>query len=515
MYLTQYLHTAMQQEPDRPLTQHGDRVRTVAESTDRIARLAGALQSLGVASDDRVGMLALNSDRYHEYLYAVPWADAVLAPLNHRWSVPELVHAITEAEIAVLLVDDNFVDAAQRLHEQCPILRTLVFCGEGPCPAGMVDYEQMVSDTAPVEDARRGGSALFGIFYTGGTTGTPKGVMLSHDSVLLNALGCLASGEWVSDAGRMLHIAPLFHLAEIFVWLTGTIRGATHLFLPAFTPDGVLRGLEEEAITDVLLVPTMLQMMTDHPEAARRNLSGVRHVLYGTSPISETLLDRVRQLFPRARFAQAYGMTELAPVATILRPADHEVPHLRTSAGRAAPHAEVRVVDSHDREVPRGTVGEIIVRGDHMMLGYWKRPEDSEHALRGGWMHTGDAGYMDEHGYVFVVDRLKDMIVSGGENVYSAEVEAVLAKHPGVAACAVIGVPDQRWGERVHAVVVPRPGHEPTTEELRTHCLEHIAAYKAPRSTELIAEMPLAGTGKILKRKLREPYWSAGSRQVG
>lgn len=515
MYLTQYLHTAMQQEPERPFTQYGDRVRTVAESTDRIARLAGAFQGLGVASGDRVGMLALNSDRYHEYLYAVPWADAVLAPLNHRWSVPELIHAISEAEIAILLVDDDFVDTAQQLHKKCPSLRTVVFCGQRPCPAGMLDYEQLVSEATPVEDARRGGSEMFGIFYTGGTTGTPKGVMLSHDSLLLNALGCLASGEWVSESGRMLHIAPLFHLAEIFAWLTGTIRGTTHLFLPTFTPDGVLRELEEEAITDVLLVPTMLQMMTDHPEAAHRDLSGVRHVIYGTSPISEALLGRIRQLFPHAHFAQAYGMTELAPVATILRPADHEVPYLRVSAGRAAPHAEVRVVDSHDHEVPRGTVGEIIVRGDHMMLGYWKRPEESKHALRGGWMHTGDAGYMDEHGYVFVVDRIKDMIVSGGENIYSVEVEAALAKHPGVAACAVIGVPDEQWGEQVHAVIVPRPGHEPTTEDLRAHCLDHIAAYKAPRSTELITEMPLASTGKILKRELRKRHWPAEDRQIG
>lgn len=514
MYLTQSLHNALQQDPDRPLTHHQGRVRTVAESADRIARLAGAFQKLRVPSGGRVGMLGLNGDRYHEYLLAVPWADAALAPLNYRWSVPELAHAITEAEISVLLVDEPLCGAAQQLREQCADLHTLIYCGSGTCPLGMLDYEQLITQTTPVPDARRGGQDLFGLFYTGGTTGTPKGVMLSHDNVHISALGTLASGDWISSGGRMLHVAPLFHMAEIFIWLTGQLQNTTHLFLPAFTPNEVLHTLQSEHITDVLLVPTMLQMMVDHPEAGRYDLSGVLHVLYGTSPISQALLERVRQLFPNAKFSQAYGMTELAPVATVLRPADHDQPELRASAGRAAPHAEVRVVDEHGTEVDRGTVGEIVARGDHMMVGYWKRPQESEQALRGGWMHTGDVGYMDELGYVWVVDRLKDMIVTGGENVYSAEVEAALAHHPGVASCAVIGVPDQIWGEKVHAVVVPHPGHEPSTEELRQHCLDHIAPYKAPRSTELVAELPLASTGKILKRELRKAYGPEETRPI-
>ncbi|MBB4931477.1 acyl-CoA synthetase (AMP-forming)/AMP-acid ligase II [Lipingzhangella halophila] len=514
MYLTQYLHTAMRQDPERPFTVLGQRVRTVAESADRVRRLAGALRELGATTGDRVAMIGLNSDRYVEYLLAVPWADAVLVPLNNRWSVAEMAFAIDEAEIRLLLVDDAFAEAGSQLRRRCPGLEAVVFCGDGECPEGMLDYERLIAGSEPAEDAQRGGGELLGVFYTGGTTGTPKGVMLSHDSVLMNAIGSLATGDLVSTSGRMLHVAPMFHLAGIFVWLTGTIRGATHVLLPRFTPEGVLEALEEEAITDVLLVPTMMRMMVDHPDSGARDLSRVRHILYGTSPIAESLLSRVRALFANAKFAQAYGMTELAPVATVLRPADHDHPELRRSAGRAAPHAEVRVVDEEDREVPCGTMGEIVVRGDHMMLGYWKREHDTAAALRGGWMHTGDAGYMDERGYFYVVDRLKDMIVSGGENVYSAEVENALLKHSSVAACAVIGVPDDRWGERVHAVVVPHPGHEPGTEELRAFCAERIAAYKSPRSSELVDELPIAATGKILKRELRKAHWASDGRQV-
>lgn len=514
MYLTQILHQALQQDPARALTVHGERTRTVEETVARVARMAGALHELGVRSGDRVAMLGLNSDYYHDYLLAVPWADAVLNTVNHRWSPAEMSYSLTESDSHVLLVDEHFVDTAQELRERSEPLTTLVFYGDGECPDGMLDGRQLVADATPVDDARRGGDSLFGLFYTGGTTGAPKGVMLSHNAVLMNAIGTLATGDWVSHDGRMLHVAPMFHLADIFVWLTGMFNRETHVFVSGFTPDGVLALLEKEQITDVLLVPTMLQLMLDHPDAAHRDLSSVEHLIYGTSPMSESLLTRAASMFPNARFAQAYGMTELAPVATVLRTVDHDDPSLRRSAGRPAPHAEVRIVDPNDAEVPRGTVGEIIARGDHMMTGYWQQPEETETAMRGGWMHTGDAGYMDERGYVFVVDRLKDMIISGGENVYSAEVENVLMKHPTVAACAVIGVPDDQWGERVHAVVVPADEEQPDLDDLREFCRAHIAAYKAPRSMETIDALPVSGAGKVLKRVLRERHWAGAGRQI-
>jgi acyl-CoA synthetase (AMP-forming)/AMP-acid ligase II len=225
------------------------------------------------------------------------------------------------------------------------------------------------------------------------------------------------------------------------------------------------------------------------------------------------VLERARTAFPTTGFTQAYGMTELAPLATLLSTEDHDDPALRRSAGRAAPHAEVRVVDAGGDEVPRGVVGEIVVAGGHVMLGYWNRPEATAAAVRDGWLHTGDGGYMDERGYVYIVDRLKDMIISGGENVYSAEVENALAKHPSVRSCAVIGVPDERWGERVHAVVV-LDGDGATEDELRDHCRQHVAGYKVPRTIEFTDALPVSGAGKVLKRGLREKHWSEAERQV-
>jgi acyl-CoA synthetase (AMP-forming)/AMP-acid ligase II len=261
--------------------------------------------------------------------------------------------------------------------------------------------------------------------------------------------------------------------------------------------------MADQGVTDCLLVPTMIQMMVDSPVAAEFDVSAVQHIIYGASPMPEALLARARALFADATFLQAYGMSELAPVATLLLMIDHDDPRHRASAGRAAPHTEVRIVDEHDRELPRGTVGEIVVRGGATMVGYWNRPDESDEALRGGWMHTGDGGYMDEDSYVFVVDRIKDMIITGGENVYSIEVENVISKHPAIATCAVIGLPDDTWGERVHAVVVLQDGATLELEDLQQVARAHIAGYKIPRSISFTDALPVSAAGKVLKRELR------------
>jgi acyl-CoA synthetase (AMP-forming)/AMP-acid ligase II len=277
------------------------------------------------------------------------------------------------------------------------------------------------------------------------------------------------------------------------------------VILPGFDPGTVLATIASRRVTDVLLVPTMIQLLVDHPQVTEYDLTSLTSVVYGVSPITQAVLERAMKAFPSAGFTQAYGMTELSPVATILTPADHEQGQLR-SAGRAAPHAEVRVVDPDGAQLPTGTVGEIIVRGGHVMLGYWNKPAETQAALRDGWMHTGDGGYLDDQGYLYVVDRIKDMIITGGENVYSAEVENAVARHRAVAQCAVIGLPDPDWGERVHAVVVLHPGATLTLAELREHTKTLIAGYKAPRSVEIAAALPISGTGKVLKRELRKKY---------
>jgi acyl-CoA synthetase (AMP-forming)/AMP-acid ligase II len=324
-------------------------------------------------------------------------------------------------------------------------------------PAGLLGYEELVAGADPLPDARRGGDDLYGVFYTGGTTGDPKGVMLTHRACLTSAMGSLVTTDVIGRGGRLLHAAPMFHLADIAAWNLGNLTGSTHVIVPSFTPEWVIEAVERHRITDALLVPTMIQMLADSPSAVGADLSSVGHVLYGASPISDAVLARARAALPRAAFTQAYGMTELAPVATLLTDAEHFDPALARACGRPAAHAEVRVVGPDDVELPRGEVGEIVSRGEHVMSGYWNKPAETEAALRGGWMHTGDAGCMDERGYLYVVDRIKDMIITGGENVYSVEVENAIARHAAVAQVSVIGLPDDQWGERVHAVVVTIP----------------------------------------------------------
>jgi acyl-CoA synthetase (AMP-forming)/AMP-acid ligase II len=514
VYLTQSLHRSLQQGPERIATIFGERTRTFAEQADRVARLAGAMHGLGVAAGDRVAILSLNSDRYAELLLAVPWADAVLNPVNIRWSPAEIVYSLVESETAVLFVDDAFAPAVGAIREGHAGLRTVVHMGDGPTPDGMLAYEDLVDGATAAPDARRGGSEIAGLFYTGGTTGFPKGVMISHANLLTSALGSQATCPIVIRDGRLLHAAPMFHLADLAAWTAQCMIGGTHVIVPMFEPTAVLAAIQDHQATNGLLVPTMIQMLVDHPGVAEHDLSSMRIILYGASPITEALLERAMKTFPRADFVQAYGMTEVAPVATILSADDHREGGRPRSAGRAAAHAEVRIVDPDDSEVPRGTVGEVVVRGGHVMQGYWRKPEETAEALRGGWMHTGDGAYMDDEGYIYIVDRIKDMIISGGENVYSAEVENAVSQHPAVAACAVIGVPDAEWGERVHAVIVLRPGASATPEEIREHAKGLIAGYKSPRTAEFVDALPLSGAGKVLKRELRAQYWEEGDRGV-
>ncbi|HTK63471.1 MAG TPA: long-chain fatty acid--CoA ligase [Pseudonocardia sp.] len=516
MYLTQGVHRALQQTPDLPATIFEDRVRSWRECADRVARFAAALVGLGVQPGDRVAILALNCDVYHEFLLAVPWADAVVVPANTRWSAAEIAFSLRDSDTEVLLVDDNFAGMVEHLRELCT-LRTVIHTGSSEGPEDALDLEDLIAGHDPMDDVRRSGDSLAGIYYTGGTTGQPKGVMLSHANMLNSALGSAASGCWLVPGGRYLHAAPMFHLADGAAWAARNAMGGSHVMVSAFTPVGVAEVIQRHQVTDALLVPTMIQMLVDSPDTADADLSSLRSLVYGASPISEAVLQRAVKRLPDTRFTQAYGMTELSPCATILTPEDHNDPTLLRSAGRAAPHCEIRIVDEKDNDVPTGTPGEVIARGGNVMIGYWNREEETREALRGGWMHTGDGGYVDERGYLFIVDRIKDMIVSGGENVYSVEVENALAKHPAVASCAVIGVPDENWGERVHAVVVltqQAAGDPPASEELREFVKQHIAGYKAPRTVEFIDALPLSGAGKILKRELRARHWGDSQRGV-
>ncbi|MFE1909209.1 long-chain fatty acid--CoA ligase [Streptomyces gardneri] len=504
MYLTQSLHQALQQRPDSPMTVCGDRVRTTRKVADRVARLAGGFRDLSVAEGDRVAVLALNSDRYHEIFYASWWLGAVVNPVNIRWSPEEIAYALDDAGADTLLIDDAFLPALATLRERCPRLRVVIHCGDGDAPEGLTGYEDLIARSAPVEDLRRGGDALAALLYTGGTTGRPKGVMVSHQGLMTAAVGGqMITGSALPD-GVNLVAAPMFHIAAIYGWMGQNLMGGTHVFLPSFTPDSVLEAVHKHRINTLTLVPTMLQMLVDHPRLPDYDLTSVWTAGYGGSVIAEAVLERAAKAFPNAGLVQGYGMTETALISSLGRH-DHRNGGARLrSAGRAVAHCEVKIVGADGTALPAGEVGEILCRSDSVMTGYWNRPDETAAALRDGWMCTGDAGYLDAEGFLYIVDRMKDMIISGGENIFSAEVENVLADHPAVATCAVIGLPDERWGEAVHAVVVLQPGADATEEELRDHVRARIAGYKVPRAVEFVRQLPMSGAGKILKRDLRD-----------
>ncbi len=510
MYLTQGLHRALQQKPQAIATICNGRRHSFAQLGERVAKLAGALQELGLAAGDRVAMLSLNSDRYLEYYLATLWAGGVVNPVNIRWSVGEIAYSLQDCDSHILIVDDQFAPMVPALRVQAPTLQTVIWAGEGAvCPAGMLSFEALLAAASPVPDAMRSDDDLAGIFYTGGTTGFPKGVMLTHSNMMSNTLGMLGIRQ-SSEHDIGLHSAPMFHLADVAFLMALLLRGGTHSFVPMFTPQGVLEAIQRDGANEAILVPTMIQMLVDYPGVKDYDLSSLKHVIYGASVISEAVLERAFAAIPGAGFIQGYGMTEVAPLATVLTPEYHALSGPKAgklrSAGRALLNVDVRIVDEHGVELPRGTVGEVAVRGPNVMKGYWNKPAETAAAIKNGWMHTGDGGYMDADGFVFIVDRIKDMIVSGGENVYSAEVENALAKHPAIAMCAVIGIPDAKWGETVHAAIVFKPDASATVEEIQTHCKALIAGYKCPRSVEFRSEIPISGAGKLLKFKLREEY---------
>jgi long-chain acyl-CoA synthetase len=517
MNITHGLRRALQTNPTGLAVACGDRRKSWREVGDRVARLAAAIRAMGAKAGDRVAILSTNSDRYLELYLASGWSGTVIVPLNIRWSALENEDAMRDCRAGILFVDKTFAPIGASLAQSIAGLK-LVYTDDGETPAGMDNFEAMIGRTAPMEDAMRESSDLCGIFYTGGTTGRSKGVMLSHGNLMVNALNALAEGLW-PEGTVYLHAAPMFHLANGAAMYSVLLGGGFNVVVQGFTPDGVAAAIQKERVTDVLLVPTMIQMFVDHPKLGDYDLSSLKGITYGASPISEAVMGRAMKALPNVRFTQAYGMTELSPIATLLHWKEHigdgRAKGRHRGAGRATFGCEVKIVDADDKILPHGTVGEIAVRGDNVMMGYWERPEETAKAIIDGWMHTGDGGYLDEDGFVYVVDRVKDMIISGGENVYSAEVENALAQHPSVAQCAVIGIPNERWGEQVHAIVVTKPGAKATPEELMEFCKTLIAGYKCPRSVEVTeTPMPLSGAGKILKRELRKPFWENKTRSV-
>lgn len=509
MRLTTSLRQSAIHNPDRTATMFEKRRRTYAEILDRVMRLAAGLMAMGAKPGDRVAILGLNSDSYIEAYYAIFWAGCLAVPCNTRWAPAEHLAALADCEPTLLLVDQHFVQIAAQLP---PALRDrVIYMGEA---RGRFMAEEIIARSTPAAD--RGGSDDMpaAIFYTGGTTGASKGVILSHDNLIINFLACGTAEPQPRDC-VYLHVAPMFHMADAFMLMGLIMTGGTHVILPRFDPALVVEAIHTCGVNSLLLVPTMIAMLDQYLRENPQQLSEVRRMTYGASPISETLMRRTLEIFPNARVIQAYGQTELSPVATLLPHENHLTPGKLRSAGRAIPGVELRIANAELTAVAEGAVGEILVRGPNVMQGYWRKPELTAATIVDGWVRTGDAGYIDADGFLFLVDRVKDMIVTGGENVYSAEVENALAQHAAVLECAVIGVPDDRWGERVHAVVRFRPACGATEDELTEHCGRLIAGYKRPRSFEFRNEpLPLSGAGKILKTELRKSHWKGIGRAV-
>lgn len=507
MQLTQGLRQSSRLRGTRTSSICEGRSRTWRETELRVARLAAGLRELGLAKGDRVALLGVNSDHYMEAYYAILWAGCIAVPFNTRWAPAEVTYALGDSTPRLIFVDGGMVAAVEPLLPSETILVRMEAANDPGSAWALIEA------SSAMDDASGRGADLAAIFYTGGTTGNSKGVMLCHQGIVANFLAQHAVSPYPDNA-VFLHTPPLFHMADACCLFGLTMLGATHVFLPGFDPARTVSSIVEHRISTLFLVPTMIGLLCEELSARPADMTTVRRLFYGASSISEAVLERAMRLFPNATFCQAYGQTELSPVATLLVHQDH-LDGILTSAGRPIPQVDLRIVDPEGVELATGEIGEVAVRGPGVMLGYWNLPDLTRKTVTGGWLRTGDAGYLDGSGYLFLVDRVKDMIVSGGENVYSAEVENALLSHPAVLQCAVIGIPDAKWGEAVHAVVRLQEGMRASDAELTAHCESRIANYKRPKSFDISeAPLPLSAVGKILKTELRRPFWESQTRAI-
>jgi len=525
--LTEVLRKAVRLYPGKRAIVCGSRSWTYAEFAERVNRLSQALLALGVGRGERVAILHRNCHRYLECYFGVMQIGAALVPLNYRLSPLDWQSTIEDSGSRLVLVEEAF---RERLDSVAAALREVagvVWCpgestprGAGSSPAG---YESLLAAASPEpppavtidpEDAAQ-------IYYTSGTTGQGKGVVLTHRNVSVHALGTIAEFR-LNDGDVWLHAAPMFHLADAWATWSVTWVGGVHVMVPEFRERVVLETIAREGVTTTNLIPTMLNSLVNYPQVREYDYSSLRLLLTGGSAVARSLVGRAMETFG-CDFAQTYGMTETSPYLTVSTLKDHlralgpeEQMRFRASTGREFITVELRVVDEQGRDVRQDgeQVGEIIVRGDSVMKEYWNLPELTERVFEDGWLHTGDMAVMDEERYVTIVDRKRDMIITGGENVYSVEVENVLYSHPAIMEAAVIGVPDEHWGEAVKALVVLKEGREVSEEEVIRFCKDRMAHFKAPKSVDFLPSLPRTGSAKIAKGVLREDYWKGTTKRV-
>jgi acyl-CoA synthetase (AMP-forming)/AMP-acid ligase II len=512
-----FLRYAEQQFPNKLGIVCGDARLTYAQVADRVRRLAGGLQSLGVAPGDRVAFLSMNCHRLIEAYYGVLEARAILLPLNIRLAPHELAFILRDAGVKILFVGKEFVELANAFRKDVPGIEKFILL-EGSPQAGWLErrnYEEILAGAKPVraDFMQVDEDAVAELFYTSGTSANPKGVMLTHRNVYLHAMSVALAFNTGLESVE-LHTIPLFHANGWGVAHSLTLMGGTHVMMQRFETREVFRLIQQEKVQSCSLVPTMATALVNCPERPKYDISTLNRVVIGGAASSPTLVREVEEKLKCTCFS-GYGLTETSPMLSIspMKPwlqwegADRYAGQAMT--GYAGPAMELRVVDANDVDVAHDgvAIGEIVARTDGVMKGYWNDPDASRDALRGGWFHTGDMATINEEGYLLVVDRKKDIIVSGGENISSLEIEKALLAHPAVYELAVVPVPDQKWGEVPKALVVLKPGQEATEAELLEFCRTRVAHYKAPRSIEFFESLPKTGTGKILKKELRKKYW--------
>ncbi|HEX3425988.1 MAG TPA: AMP-binding protein [Acidimicrobiales bacterium] len=492
----------------------GDYRATYSDHLDRVLRLTnGMSRELGLNKGDRFAALSLNSHYFIELYHAGFLGGTLINPLNLRLAPMEMEYILKDSGAEVVFVDPPFAHVVDRVREAAGV-KKVVLMGTGDVAHDLTqdDLVEAGSSTVPEEPEEDDPAILM---YTGGTTGLPKGVLMDNRAAMLN-LYKVASMMKVDDQQVFLHQVPMFHVAGMLGVFTIPATGGMATIIPLFDPGPILDLCERDQVTLTVMVPTMIQMVLDHPSYKPERLASLQTLGYGASPMPTALLERVLAISPDIQVVQAYGMTENFGILTMLMAEDHRRGgDLLRSAGRPVVNSVVTIQDPEGKILGRGETGEVCAQGGNFMREYWHRPEQTEAAFAGGWYHTGDAGYLNEEGYLFLVDRVKDMIVSGGENIYSAEVENAIASYPGVAQVAVIGVPSDKWGEAVLALVVTAGDVTINEDDLKAWCRERIAAYKVPKTIEFRTDaLPLSGALKVLKRELRAPYWEGHDRSV-
>lgn len=525
MILTETLRKASKFFPEKQALVCGGRRWTYQGFHERINRLSSGLKAFDIGKEDKVAILLPNCHTFLESYYGIAQIGAISVPINTRLSPKEIAFILEDSESKVLIADPGYQKQIDPIREKISGIKKILWTGDSIVGQEERDlqYERVLlqRDGTALPETSMADEDVAQIYYTSGTTGRPKGVMLSHKNVTTHALGTIAEIH-LTDQDVWVHVAPLFHLADAWATWAVTWVGGTHVLVREFDARTVLQTIEKERVTLTNLIPTMLNLMVNHPDVGKYDYSSLRVLLSGGAPIAPEVVRKIVETF-KCDYIQTYGMTETSPYLTLSllkehlkRLPDRDQLKFKSKTGREFIAVELKVVNDRGEEIKKDEkeVGEIIVRGDIVTKGYWKLPEETAKSIRNGWLYTGDMAVIDEEGYVTIVDRKKDMILTGGENVYSTEVENVLYMHPAILECAVIGVPDEKWGEAVKGVVVLKPGQNVTAEEIIRFCKEHMAHYKAPKSIDFIEALPRTGSGKIQKKELRDQYWKGYEKKV-